>query len=480
MSRIHPLKSLPVLPNQDIKAEERKKVFAEINSFRGDPLKEQEVNSARTPKDILDSLRKGVTKLNFRSKKTNHTGTSSPQPSPHRDDNNNNKKQLVLFGGELTALHKTKGWLVPPLVEKCIARISEVGHVKGIYRVAGTHLKTLQLKEAFEAETNGTGGEVNLSLLDGPLDIHCVADLLKNFLHQLANPLLTFELYSEYLHCVEDPPTGPIMAPSSLNTSTPAISMYSDSTSPLSSSSSSFCNISLLAQLVCRLPSAHYLTGKALFNHLSLLLEDSEQTGMNVCNLARVFAPSLLRGPEGPKTDLKAMDLVKSLRKHQIVLEAMISEPHLIFLDHLRNDLEVPSLPPLPLPLPIIETDSDHLHSTMSPKTSLGDEEFDKMMFSRSTGRTRGRKMKDKIFAKLESEKDDVKEEKKSDLNTLSSNRNKRSKSPTPGVTPTISFFDKAMSPYYSFRSKSAPKNRPKLPQFFGATSQNSHPSEPP
>ena len=81
---------------------------------------------------------------------------------------------------------------IPPLVQKCVAVVDSRGTaVKGIYRVSGVKSKVEKLCQAFE-----NGAElVDLT------DVHpnVIANVVKLYMRQLPEPLMTFRLYSEFI-----------------------------------------------------------------------------------------------------------------------------------------------------------------------------------------------------------------------------------------------------------------------------------------
>merc|ERR1719150_2710529 len=81
---------------------------------------------------------------------------------------------------------------VPPLLQKCVAVIDARGtNVKGIYRVSGVKSKVEKLCQAFE-----DGAElVDLT------DIHpnVIANVVKLYMRQLPEPLMTFKLYNDFI-----------------------------------------------------------------------------------------------------------------------------------------------------------------------------------------------------------------------------------------------------------------------------------------
>lgn len=79
---------------------------------------------------------------------------------------------------------------IPPIVRKCVDSLSITGMIdtEGIFRRSGNHSEIIALKERVNR-----GEDVDLK----DVNVHVIAGLLKSFLRDLAEPLLTFELYDE-------------------------------------------------------------------------------------------------------------------------------------------------------------------------------------------------------------------------------------------------------------------------------------------
>ncbi|EDO48213.1 predicted protein, partial [Nematostella vectensis] len=107
----------------------------------------------------------------------------------------NRTRRMTTFGVDfyhhLLATDK-QGECVPYIVSSCIKEINNRGlHVKGIYRVSGVKSRVEKLCQAFE-----NGAElVDLSTVPP----HVIAAVLKLYLRQLPEPLLTFKLYPEFI-----------------------------------------------------------------------------------------------------------------------------------------------------------------------------------------------------------------------------------------------------------------------------------------
>ncbi|KAI9587476.1 rho GTPase-activating protein 68F isoform X2 [Glossina fuscipes] len=79
---------------------------------------------------------------------------------------------------------------IPPIVRKCVDSLSITGMIdtEGIFRRSGNHTEIIALKERVNR-----GEDVDLK----DVNVHVIAGLLKSFLRDLSEPLLTFELYDD-------------------------------------------------------------------------------------------------------------------------------------------------------------------------------------------------------------------------------------------------------------------------------------------
>lgn len=81
---------------------------------------------------------------------------------------------------------------IPPIVRKCVDSLSLTGVIdtEGIFRRSGTYSTIGTLKKQVNS---GQTDEVDFK----DVDTHVLAGLLKSFLRDLSEPLLTYELYDE-------------------------------------------------------------------------------------------------------------------------------------------------------------------------------------------------------------------------------------------------------------------------------------------
>jgi RalA-binding protein 1 len=94
-----------------------------------------------------------------------------------------------------------EGLDLPAIVFRCVEFLEAKGAIEeeGIYRLSGSSVIIKGYKERFNTE-----GDFNLleSSKDEYHDVHAVAGLLKQFLRELASPILTRELHGEFLKVI--------------------------------------------------------------------------------------------------------------------------------------------------------------------------------------------------------------------------------------------------------------------------------------
>jgi hypothetical protein len=99
----------------------------------------------------------------------------------------------VLFGSDLTARCEFEKQMIPRIVSRCIEEVELRGmDVEGIYRKSGGTSQVNQVRSGFEADN-----EHDIS--DPDLDIHSVTSALKNYFRRLPVPLITYDVYDQFL-----------------------------------------------------------------------------------------------------------------------------------------------------------------------------------------------------------------------------------------------------------------------------------------
>uniref|UniRef100_A0A8C5DAV3 Rac GTPase activating protein 1 n=1 Tax=Gouania willdenowi TaxID=441366 RepID=A0A8C5DAV3_GOUWI len=174
---------------------------------------------------------------------------------------------------------------IPPLVISCVSEIEQRGLCEaGLYRLSGSYVQVKDLKEEFLL-TN------MVPVLSEVENINTVTGLLKDFLRNLKEPLLTFRLTQAFMDAAE-----------------------------VSDEENSF---SLLYQSISDLPKANRDTLAFLVLHLQRVAESLE-TRMDIHNLALVFGPTIV-GHAVPNPDL--MTIMWDTNRQIKVMEHLLTMP---------------------------------------------------------------------------------------------------------------------------------------------------------
>ncbi|XP_062827019.1 rac GTPase-activating protein 1 isoform X2 [Anolis carolinensis] len=175
--------------------------------------------------------------------------------------------------------------MIPSIVVHCVNEIEQRGlHETGLYRISGCDRTVKDLKEKF------LRGKA-MPLLSKVEDIHAVCGLLKDFLRNLKEPLLTFHLNKVFMEAAE----------------------ISDDDN----------SVAAMYQTVGELPQANRDTLAFLMLHLQRVAQNPD-TKMDISNLAKVFGPTIV-GHGVPNPD--PMTLLQDTRRQPKVVERLICLP---------------------------------------------------------------------------------------------------------------------------------------------------------
>uniref|UniRef100_A0A671NH91 Rac GTPase-activating protein 1 n=1 Tax=Sinocyclocheilus anshuiensis TaxID=1608454 RepID=A0A671NH91_9TELE len=187
--------------------------------------------------------------------------------------------------GILANYVSTSSPMIPSLVVHCVNEIEQRGlHETGLYRVSGSDRVVKDLKEKF------LRGKT-VPLLSKVEDIHAITGLLKDFLRNLKEPLLTFRLNRAFMDAAE-----------------------------LSDDDNS---IALMYQNISDLPQPNRDTLAFLIIHLQRVAQ-SKDTKMDITNLARVFGPTIL-GYAVPDPD--PVTILQDTKRQPKVIERLLGLP---------------------------------------------------------------------------------------------------------------------------------------------------------
>ncbi|XP_076980007.1 unconventional myosin-IXa [Tamandua tetradactyla] len=176
------------------------------------------------------------------------------------------------FGVELSRL-TSEDRTVPLVVEKLINYIEMHGlYTEGIYRKSGSTNKIKELRQGLDTDAEG----VNLD----DYNIHVIASVFKQWLRDLPNPLMTFELYEEFLRAM------------GLQERKETIrGVYS---------------------VIDQLSRTHLNTLERLIFHLVRIALQEDTNRMSANALAIVFAPCILRCPDTTDPLQSVQDISKT------------------------------------------------------------------------------------------------------------------------------------------------------------------------
>ncbi|KAL6106364.1 myo9a [Pungitius sinensis] len=186
------------------------------------------------------------------------------------------------YGVELSRLTSEER-AVPQLVEKLINYIEMHGlYTEGIYRKPGSANKIKELRLGLDTD-------VSVVSLDD-YNIHVIASVLKQWLRDLPSPLMTFELYEEFLRAMGQPDRREVIR-----------GVYS---------------------VIDQLSRTHLSTLERLIFHLVRIALQEETNRMSANALAIVFAPCILRCPD----TIDPLQSVQDISKTTACVELIINE----------------------------------------------------------------------------------------------------------------------------------------------------------
>ena len=270
-------------------------------------------------------------------------------------------RKMQCFGQDLKDYAQMS--LIPLIIIRCVEEIDLKGlDLQGIYRVSAAQKRIEKLM---------TNMEWGAELIDfDAFPPHVIADVLKNFLRQLPEPLLTSHLCPEYIQ-IADAYSLSILGSGGITGSPSPTTLSSSTTSVTNNSSVSSVNtfkdspmaplavaesssnsppqqqqqqqqqnvnnveehraaINKLKELCRKLPKPNFNSVNFLMHHLGRVAAKSENNSMTASNLAIVFAPNLLRSNMEIK-DIKDIGAVDGTKNHFRVIELLILHAPLIF-----------------------------------------------------------------------------------------------------------------------------------------------------
>ncbi|XP_028258695.1 unconventional myosin-IXb isoform X3 [Parambassis ranga] len=172
---------------------------------------------------------------------------------------------------------------VPMVLEMMLEHVEMQGlYTEGIYRKSGAANRMKELHQRLETDPH------LVCLEDYP--IHTVTGLVKQWLRELPDPLMTFTHYNDFLHAVELPEKQE--------------------------------QLHAVYKVLEELPTANFNTLERLIFHLVRVCKEEAHNRMSPNSLAIVFAPCILRCPDSADPLLSMKDVAKTT----MCVEMLINE----------------------------------------------------------------------------------------------------------------------------------------------------------
>ncbi|XP_067271466.1 si:zfos-588f8.1 isoform X4 [Pseudorasbora parva] len=174
---------------------------------------------------------------------------------------------------------------VPVVLEIMLEHVEMNGlYTEGIYRKSGSANRIKELHQLLEA------GPENVCLEDYP--IHAVTGLVKQWLRELPEPLMTFTHYNDFLRTIELPEKQE--------------------------------QLQAIYKVLEQLPTANFNTLERLIFHLVRVAKEEKSNRMTPNSLAIVFAPCILRCPDSADPLMSMKDVAKTTTCVELLLHEQI------------------------------------------------------------------------------------------------------------------------------------------------------------
>ncbi|GAW03253.1 hypothetical protein LENED_004962 [Lentinula edodes] len=183
---------------------------------------------------------------------------TSSTSATHVNGSNSRDKIHLTFGIDLGEQMARDDVEIPLIMRKCCEAIEKYGlNAQGIYRLSGATSKVAKLKQLLDKDLEA----VNLDNHEWSSDINNVTSVLKMWLRELPEPLMTFSLQQGFIE---------------------AAKIENDRLRHIR-----------LHERVNDLPDPNYATLKYLLGHLHRINQHASENSMTNQNLAIVFGPTL-------------------------------------------------------------------------------------------------------------------------------------------------------------------------------------------
>uniref|UniRef100_A0AAY4BDL1 Myosin IXB n=1 Tax=Denticeps clupeoides TaxID=299321 RepID=A0AAY4BDL1_9TELE len=195
---------------------------------------------------------------------------------------NKNEPGTLHFGVDIGAL-TTISSPVPMVIEMLLVHVEMHGlYTEGIYRKSGSAGQARELHQILETDPK------TACLENYP--IHTITGLVKRWLRELPDPLMTYNLYNDFLHAVDLPQASE--------------------------------QIQAIYHKLEELPTAYLDTLERLIFHLVRVAREENYNRMSANSLAIVFAPCILRCPDASDPLLSMKDVSRTT----VCVELLINE----------------------------------------------------------------------------------------------------------------------------------------------------------
>ncbi|XP_071794480.1 unconventional myosin-IXb-like isoform X1 [Asterias amurensis] len=185
---------------------------------------------------------------------------------------------------------------IPKVIERCLSLVELNGlFTEGIYRRPGPEAKVKELKHLINTEPDFDQIELDT------YNMLVIAQVIKSFFREMPEPLLTFELYEEFLRAVEMPEHRDRMV--------------------------------MLQDSLNKLPSPNFDLFERLVFHLARVSLHENYNRMSPNSLSIVYAPCLLKSPK----QMSPWESLQDVSKQAQCLEVIIKEKLLKLKSTLRD-----------------------------------------------------------------------------------------------------------------------------------------------
>lgn len=189
-----------------------------------------------------------------------------------------------LFGVSLQSLCMQENSKIPTQIEQLMMKIEMLGlYAEGIYRKSGVSSKIKDLKMKMS--------EPDFAEIDyESYNVHVLTNVLKSFLREMPEPLLTFDRYDDFLRAADLEDTQD--------------------------------RVNTLMALIKKLSPCHHTLLERLIFHLALVAQREQYNRMSASSLAIVFAPCVLR----TNRLIPAQDSLNDIGRQTKCIETLITQ----------------------------------------------------------------------------------------------------------------------------------------------------------